>query len=131
VLQQNQNASLRDYVGRAYLTRAFGYLYAQQNFGTNKLGMSIYTKFDVLQPLQERSSALATLDSIINWATVADKMFQGAKIGFKATSTSDLTRGLTNYVIAKAALLAVEAEGANASKYYTIAQNACDSVINS
>ncbi|MVZ66229.1 RagB/SusD family nutrient uptake outer membrane protein [Sphingobacterium sp. DK4209] len=131
VLQNNPSVSLKEYVGRAYLTRAFGYLYAQQNFGTNKLGQSIYVKFDVTQPLQERSSALATLDSIIVWATSADEMFAAANVGFKATNTSDLTRGLTNYVIAKAALLAVEAEGATASKYYTIAQNACDRVINS
>lgn len=130
-LQQNQSINLRDYVGRAYVIRAFGYLYAQENFGTNKLGMSIYTKFDVGQPLQARSTALSTLDSIINWATKADEMFSVANIGFKATKTSDLTRGFTNYVIAKAALLAVEAEGATPSKYYTIALNACNKVINS
>ena len=131
LLNENASITLRDYSGRAYLIRAFGYLYAQQNFGTNKLGMSIYTKFDVGQPLQERSSALATLDSIINWATTAHELFAQANIGFKATSTSDLTRGLTNYVIAKAALLAVEAEGASPAKYYSIAAAACDRVINS
>ena len=131
LINENKSVRLREYLGRAYLTRAFGYLYVQQTFGTNKLGMSIYTKYDVSQPLQERSSALATLDSIINWASRADELFQEAQIGFKATINSDLTRGLTNYVIAKAALLAVEAEGADASKYYKLALNASNKVIES
>lgn len=131
LIQQNKSIKLREYLGRAYLIRAFGYLYAQKDFGTKKLGMSIYTKFDVSQPVQERSSALATLDSIIHWATRADELFAEAGIGFKANNTSDLTRGLTNHVIAQAALMAADAEGATASKYYTIAINASDRVINS
>src|SRR5690606_11809901 len=46
LIAENQSVRLREYLGRAYITRAFGYLYAQQTFGTNILGMSIYTKYD-------------------------------------------------------------------------------------
>ena len=72
IVAENPSKKLRDYQGRAYLVRAFGYLYAQETFGTNKLGMSIYTKYDIGQPTVARSSALATLDSVINWASRAD-----------------------------------------------------------
>jgi hypothetical protein len=130
LVQENPSIKLRDYLGRAYITRAFGYLYAQKTFGTNKLGMSVYTKYDVSQPVVARSSALVTLDSIIHWATRADDLFKEAGIGFKATHNSELNRGLTNYVIAQAALLAVEAEGADVDKYFKIALEACDKIIN-
>ena len=129
IVAENPSKKLRDYQGRAYLVRAFGYLYAQETFGTNKLGMSIYTKYDIGQPTVARSSALATLDSVINWASRADKLFEEAGVGFKATDNSDLTRGLTNYVIARAALLAADAEGATPSKYYTLASSACDKIL--
>ena len=66
---------------------------------------------------------------MIRWATRADALFEAAGIGFKATKESDLTRGLTNYVIARAALLAVEAEGANASTYFATASAACDRML--
>src|SRR5690606_26251283 len=104
--------------------------YAQKTFGTNELGMSIYTEYDLSQPLQPRSSALETLDAIIQWATRADELFAEAGVGFKADNTSQFNRGLTNYVIAQAALLAVEANGANKEKYFAIALDAADRVIN-
>lgn len=130
LIAENQSLKLRDYLGRAYITRAFGYLYAQKTFGTNELGMSLYTAYDLGQPLQPRSSALETLDAIISWATRADELFEEAGLGFKATSTSHFNRGLTNYVIAQAALLAVEASGADANRYFAIAREAADKVIN-
>lgn len=130
LVAENESLKLRDYLGRAYITRAFGYLYAQKTFGTNELGMSIYTKYDLSQPLQPRSSALETLDAIIQWATRADELFAEAGVGFKADNTSQFNRGLTNYVIAQAALLAVEANGANKEKYFAIALDAADRVIN-
>lgn len=117
------------YLGQVYIVRAFGYLYAQETFGTNSLGMPIYTKYDIGQPAVARASAKETLDSVIRWATRADALFEAAGIGFKATKESDLTRGLTNYVIARAALLAVEAEGANASTYFATASAACDKML--
>lgn len=129
LIAENASLKLRDYLARAYITRAFGYLYAQKTFGTNELGMSMYTVYDLGQPLQPRSSALETLDAIIQWATRADELFDEAGVGFKATTTSQFSRGLTNYVIAQAALLAVEATGANQDKYFAIAREAADRVI--
>src|SRR5690606_29252894 len=84
LIAENESIKLRDYLGRAYITRAFGYLYAQKTFGTKELGMSIYTEYDLSQPLQPRSSALETLDAIIEWATRADELFAEAGVGFKA-----------------------------------------------
>ena len=129
LIATNPNKKLKEYLGRAYVIRAFGYLYAQETFGTNSLGMPIYTKYDVGQPAVARASAKETLDSVIRWATRADELFADAGIGFKATPTSDLTRGLTNYVIARAALLAADAQGVTASTYFTTASDACDRIL--
>lgn len=112
LIAENPSNLLKQYLGQVYIVRAFGYLYAQETFGTNSLGMPIYTKYDIGQPAVARASAKETLDSVIRWATRADALFEAAGIGFKATKESDLTRGLTNYVIARAALLAVEPEEA-------------------
>ena len=129
LIAENPSNLLKKYLGEIYIVRAFGYLYAQETFGTNSLGMPIYTKYDIGQPAVARASAKETLDSVIRWATRADALFEAAGIGFKATKESDLTRGLTNYVIARAALLAVEAEGANASIYFATASAACDKML--
>ena len=129
LIAENPSNLLKQYLGQVYIVRAFGYLYAQETFGTNSLGMPIYTKYDIGQPAVARASAKETLDSVIRWATRADALFEAAGIGFKATKESDLTRGLTNYVIARAALLAVEAEGANASTYFATASAACDRML--
>ena len=129
VLAANSSLKLRDYYGRGLVIRAYGYLYAMENFGTNSLGMPIYTTYSVAEPDKPRASAKETYDSIISWATRADDLFAEAGIGFKATATSDLTRGLTNYIIARAALLAADAEGATASTYLNTASQACDRMI--
>ena len=129
LIAENPSNLLKKYLGEIYVIRAFGYLYAQETFGTNSLGMPIYTKYDISQPAVARASAKETLDSVIRWATRADALFEAAGVGFKATPASDLTRGLTNYVIARAALLAVEAEGANASTYFATASAACDKML--
>lgn len=129
LIAENPSNLLKKYLGEIYVIRAFGYLYAQETFGTNSLGMPIYTKYDIGQPAVARASAKETLDSVIRWATRADALFEAAGVGFKATPASDLTRGLTNYVIARAALLAVEAEGANASTYFATASAACDKML--
>lgn len=129
VLAANSSLKLRDYYGRGLVIRAYGYLYAMENFGTNSLGMPIYTTHSVAEPDKPRASAKETYDSIISWATRADDLFAEAGIGFKATATSDLTRGLTNYIIARAALLAADAEGATASTYLNTASQACDRMI--
>ena len=129
LIAENPSNLLKQYLGQVYIVRAFGYLYAQETFGTNSLGMPIYTKYDIGQSAVARASAKETLDSVIRWATRADALFEAAGIGFKATKESDLTRGLTNYVIARAALLAVEAEGANASTYFAAASAACDKML--
>lgn len=129
VLAANSSLKLRDYYGRGLVIRAYGYLYAMENFGTNSLGMPIYTTYSVAEPDKPRASAKETYDSIISWATRADDLFAEAGIGFKATATSDLNRGLTNYIIARAALLAADAEGATASTYLNTASQACDRMI--
>ena len=129
LIAENPSNLLKKYLGEIYIVRAFGYLYAQETFGTNSLGMPIYTKYDVGQPAVARASAKETLDSVIRWATRADELFADAGIGFKATPTSDLTRGLTNYVIARAALLAADAQGVTASTYFTTASDACDRIL--
>ena len=129
LIAENPSNLLKQYLGQVYIVRAFGYLYAQETFGTNSLGMPIYTKYDIGQPAVARASAKETLDSVIRWATRADALFDADVMGFKATKESDLTRGLTNYVIARAALLAVEAEGANASTYFATASAACDKML--
>lgn len=123
------NNSLKDYFARALIIRAYGYLYAMENFGTNSLGMPIYTVYSVSEPDKERASAKETYDSIIRWATRADDLFAEAGVGFKATANSSLTRGLSCYVIARAALLAADAEGATASTYLSTASQACDRMI--
>lgn len=123
------NAKLKDYFARALVIRAFGYLYAMENFGTNSLGMPIYTVYSVSEPDKPRASAKETYDSIIRWASRADDLFAEAGVGFKATATSDLTRGLSCYIIARAALLAADSEGATASTYLNTASQACDRMI--
>ena len=123
------NNSLKDYFARALIIRAYGYLYAMENFGTNSLGMPIYTVYSVSEPDKKRASAKETYDSIIRWATRADDLFAEAGVGFKATANSSLTRGLSCYVIARAALLAADAEGADASTYLNTASQACDRMI--
>lgn len=129
LIVENPSDLLKKYLGQVYIIRAFGYLYAQETFGTNSLGMPIYTKYDIGQPAVARASAKETLDSVIRWATRADALFEAAGIGFKATANSDLTRGLTNYVIARAALLAADAQGASASTYFATASAACDRML--
>ena len=132
VLAANPNSTtLKDYFARALLLRSYGYLYAMENFGTKSLGMPIYTVYNFSQPEVSRASALETYDSIIRWATRADELFEAAGVGFKALDNSFMTRGLSNYVIARAALLAADAEGANSSTYLNTAIAACDRMINS
>ena len=99
VLAGSQSAKIKDYFARGLIIRAFGYLYAMENFGTNSLGMPIYTKYSVSEQDQPRKSAKETYDSIIRWASRADDLFAAAGVGFKATDNSSLTRGLTNYVL--------------------------------
>lgn len=123
------NNSLKDYFARALIIRAYGYLYAMENFGTTSLGMPIYTVYSVAQTDKPRASAKETYDSIIRWASRADDLFAEAGVGFKATATSSLTRGLSCFVIARAALLAADCEGANASTYLNTASQACDRMI--
>lgn len=129
VLAASSSLKIKDYFARGLVIRAFGYLYAMENFGTNSLGMPIYTVYSVAGPDLPRTSAKETYDSIISWATRADDLFAEAGVGFKATATSDLTRGLTNYVIARAALLAADAEGATPATYLNTASQACDRMI--
>lgn len=129
VLAGSQSAKIKDYFARGLIIRAFGYLYAMENFGTNSLGMPIYTKYSVSEQDQPRKSAKETYDSIIRWASRADDLFAEAGVGFKATDNSSLTRGLTNYVIARAALLAADSEGATAATYLNTAAAACDRLI--
>lgn len=129
ILASNSSNNLKDYYARGLVIRAFGYLYAMENFGTNSLGMPIYTSYSVSTPDKPRASAKETYDSIIRWATRADELFAEAGIGFKATATSDLTRGLSNYIIARAALLAAKSEGATGSAYWNTAIQACDRMI--
>lgn len=131
VIATNNSPKLKEYYGRGLALRAFGYLYAMENFGTNSLGMPIYTTYSVSEPDKPRASAKETYDSIISWATRADELFAAAEVGFKATATSDMTRGLTNYIIARAALLAADSEGATASTYLNTASQACDRMIQS
>lgn len=131
IVESNGSATLKEYYARGLALRAFGYLYAMENFGTNSLGMPIYTYYSVSEPDKPRASAKETYDSIIRWATRADDLFAEAGIGFKATDHSDMTRGLTNYIIARAALLAADSEGATASTYLNTASQACDRMIQS
>lgn len=131
VVEANGSATLKEYYGRGLALRAFGYLYAMENFGTNSLGMPIYTVYSVSQQDKPRASAKETYDSIIRWATRADELFAAANVGFKATDNSSMTRGLTNYIIARAALLAAKSEGATGSAYWNTAIQACDRMIQS
>lgn len=50
LIAENPSNLLKKYLGEIYIVRAFGYLYAQETFGTNSLGMPIYTKYDISQP---------------------------------------------------------------------------------
>lgn len=131
VVEANGSATLKEYYGRGLALRAFGYLYAMENYGTNSLGMPIYTVYNVSQQDKPRASAKETYDSIIRWATRADELFAEASVGFKATDNSSMTRGLTNYIIARAALLAAKSEGATGSAYWNTAIQACDRMIQS
>lgn len=125
------NNVLKQYYGNVLALRAFGYLYAMENFGTNSLGMPIYDTYSFSQPQKDRAPAKETYDSIIRWASRADELFQTAGVGFTAQDNSDFTRGLTCYIIARASLLAADSEGATASTYLTQAIAACDKMINS
>lgn len=125
------NNVLKQYYGYVLSLRAFGYLYAMENFGTKSLGMPIYDTYNFSQPQKDRAPAKETYDSIIRWASRADELFQIAGVGFTAQDNSDFTRGLTCYIIARASLLAADSEGANASTYLTQAIAACDKMINS
>lgn len=125
------NNVLKQYYGYVLSLRAFGYLYAMENFGTKSLGMPIYDTYSFSQPQKDRAPAKETYDSIIRWASRADELFQIAGVGFTAQDNSDFTRGLTCYIIARASLLAADSEGANASTYLTQAIAACDKMINS
>ena len=125
------NNVLKQYYGNVLALRAFGYLYAMENFGTNSLGMPIYDTYSFSQPQKDRAPAKETYDSIIRWASRADELFQAAGVGFTAQDNSDFTRGLTCYIIARASLLAADSEGATASTYLTQAIAACDKMINS
>lgn len=125
------NNVLKQYYGYVLSLRAFGYLYAMENFGTKSLGMPIYDTYSFSQPQKDRAPAKETYDSIIRWASRADELFQIAGVGFTAQDNSNFTRGLTCYIIARASLLAADSEGANASTYLTQAIAACDKMINS
>ena len=41
LIAENPSNLLKQYLGQVYIVRAFGYLYAQETFGTNSLGMPI------------------------------------------------------------------------------------------
>lgn len=53
----NGNVKLKEYQGRAYLTRAYGYLFLMENYGTDELGVPIYTRYTLAQEVQARASA--------------------------------------------------------------------------
>ena len=84
LIAENPSNLLKQYLGQVYIVRAFGYLYAQETFGTNSLGMPIYTKYDIGQPAVARASAKETLDSVIRWATRADALFEAGRNRFQS-----------------------------------------------
>ena len=69
IVEANGTAKVKEFYARGLVLRAYGYLYAMENFGTNSLGMPIYTTYSVAQADKPRASAKETYDSIIRWAT--------------------------------------------------------------
>ena len=104
LVETNGNVKLKDYQGRAYLTRAYGYLFLMENYGTDELGVPIYTRYTLAQEIQARASAAATFDSIILWTKKAISLFEAAGIGYSQNVNGDLNLGVANYVLARAAL---------------------------
>lgn len=104
LVEQNGSSKLKEYQARAYLTRAYGYLYLMENYGTDELGVPIYTVYSLDQSTVARSTAEATFDSIVKWAGRAVSLFEEAGVGYDHNTKGDLNAGIANYVLARAAL---------------------------
>ena len=105
LIAKNGNAKLKEFQGRAYLTRAYGYLFLMESYGTDELGVPIYTRYSLNQDIQPRSTTAATFDSIIKWANKAVSLFEDSKaVSYNHNVTGDLNLGVANFVLARAAL---------------------------
>ena len=93
LIAKNGNAKLKEFQGRAYLTRAYGYLFLMESYGTDELGVPIYTRYSLNQDIQPRSTTAATFDSIIKWANKAVSLFEDSKaVSYDHNVTGDLNQ---------------------------------------
>ena len=123
------NDLFKDGRARGLLVRAYSYLCLMENFqdaytngGADKLGMSLYEKYDPKQEAVARSSAKATYEFIIKDAKEAVSLL--SKVGYTAgrASSEDFDQGVANFVLARAALEFGD---------YQTCISACQSIINS
>lgn len=101
------NNFLKDCRARGLVVRAYAYNYLMENYqnaflqgGKDKLGLMLYDKFDPTQPNKARSSAVETYAFIKKDLTDAITLFQGAGVGYTA-STTDIDLGVANFLLAR------------------------------
>jgi len=104
------NKKLMDYKARALVLRAWGYNYMMElyqdaylNGGKDKLGLSVYDKYDPAQPYRERSTSEQTYAFIKNDLNTAIQLFNAAGIGY-TSDVSDFDLGVANFLLARVSL---------------------------
>ena len=127
LVEKNGTAVLKEYQGRAFLLRAYAYLYLMENYanpykpGTEQLGVPVYTKYDVGQPLQARASSAEVYDSIVAWANKAISLFEkSGSVGYARNKSGAMNLGVANFILARAALCKQD---------WTTVISACDKLI--
>lgn len=116
---------------RALAARAYSYMCMMEEYqdaylrgGKDKLGLSIYTEYNPLQPSVARSSSIDTWKFIIKDLTDARDYLTKAAAGYTAgrENSEDIDLGVVNFLLARASLLTGD---------WTACQNACLDIINS
>lgn len=127
LVEKNGTAVLKEYQGRAFLLRAYAYLYLMENYanpykpGTEQLGVPVYTKYDVGQPLQARASSAEVYDSIVAWTNKAISLFEkSGSVGYARNKSGAMNLGVANFILARAALCKQD---------WTTVISACDKLI--
>lgn len=124
-----ESALYKDGRARGLIVRAYNYLCMMEIYGlpylrggSDKLGLSLYDKYDPGQTPVARSSAKETYDFIINDLKEAVTLLKGAGIGCTNDNLEDFDLSVANFLLARAALQVGD---------YTTAKTACEEIISS
>ena len=125
------SAMVKDGRARALIVRAFSYMRLMEDYqdaylrgGKDKLGMSIYTKYDPAQTPAARSTSEETYKFIKDDLNEAVSLLTAANVGYTGgrDKAEDIDLGVANFLLARVSLWTGD---------WTTCINACNAIIGS